>query len=292
MKKVNPFLALALFVAICAPEQSATAQSVKKQISREQSKALALKQQRAKPSDLAPFRDVPIPSGMARIILEAHDVWGDGSGYQLLMDADHTAYGNEIPPNTPLGQTLTEDCNIPADLYVPFEFKVPADADPSCTPEHQVVDGMSSVDIPAGAYDYVVVNPTPGLCIVIPGVFGQEDATYGNDFTFEAGKTYHFQALYYDGPSWQTSGDYVTLTITGEGTDLSEVTTVKPYTMAIVGNKIMATCNGHIALYDMNGRYVVGGIDKLEYTVPMGSYVIRLSINGRTYLEKIAVSDQ
>ena len=23
------------------------------------------------------------------VILEAHDVWGDGSGYQLLLDADH-----------------------------------------------------------------------------------------------------------------------------------------------------------------------------------------------------------
>ena len=31
--------------------------------------------------------------GMARIILEAHNVWGDGSGYQLLLDADHNLYG-------------------------------------------------------------------------------------------------------------------------------------------------------------------------------------------------------
>ncbi len=27
-----------------------------------------------------------IPAGMARVSLEAHDVWGDGSGYQLLLD--------------------------------------------------------------------------------------------------------------------------------------------------------------------------------------------------------------
>ena len=31
------------------------------------------------------------------VILEAHDVWGDGSGYQLLLDADHSAYGTVIP---------------------------------------------------------------------------------------------------------------------------------------------------------------------------------------------------
>ena len=31
------------------------------------------------------------------VILEAHDVWGDQSGYQLLLDADATAYGTIIP---------------------------------------------------------------------------------------------------------------------------------------------------------------------------------------------------
>ena len=35
--------------------------------------------------------------GTARIILEAHNVWGDGSGYQLLLDADHNLYGEKIP---------------------------------------------------------------------------------------------------------------------------------------------------------------------------------------------------
>ena len=35
--------------------------------------------------------------GMARIILEAHNVWGDGSGYQMLFDADHNLYGGVIP---------------------------------------------------------------------------------------------------------------------------------------------------------------------------------------------------
>ena len=35
----------------------------------------------------------------ATIILTAGDVWGDGSGYQMLLDADATAYGTVINPN-------------------------------------------------------------------------------------------------------------------------------------------------------------------------------------------------
>ena len=31
--------------------------------------------------------------GDVTIILEAHDVWKDGSGYQLLLDKDHNTYG-------------------------------------------------------------------------------------------------------------------------------------------------------------------------------------------------------
>ena len=35
--------------------------------------------------------------GDVTIILEAHDVWKDGSGYQLLLDKDHNTYGTVIP---------------------------------------------------------------------------------------------------------------------------------------------------------------------------------------------------
>ncbi|WP_080737629.1 DUF2436 domain-containing protein [Porphyromonas gulae] len=222
MKKQNSLFAFALLFSLWGLGQTAMAQKMRKEVSPARAKTLMLKQQKAEPSDLSKFRDEPIPGGMARIILEAHDVWGDGSGYQMLIDADHTAYGNEIPPPTPLGQCLTEDCNIPATLYDPFEFKVPAAADPSCTPEYQVVDGVASIDLPAGIYDYVVVNPSPGLCIVIPGIFGQADDTYGDDFRFEAGKIYHFLVAFQNGTSFSTTGDYVTLTVT-DGTPFHPV---------------------------------------------------------------------
>ena len=37
--------------------------------------------------------DENIPEDQALVILTAGDVWGDGSGYQMLLDDDATAYG-------------------------------------------------------------------------------------------------------------------------------------------------------------------------------------------------------
>ena len=35
--------------------------------------------------------------GNATVILTVGDVWGDGSGYQMLLDADANTYGSVIP---------------------------------------------------------------------------------------------------------------------------------------------------------------------------------------------------
>ena len=35
--------------------------------------------------------------GDVTVILEAHDVWKDGSGYQLLLDKDHNTFGIAFP---------------------------------------------------------------------------------------------------------------------------------------------------------------------------------------------------
>lgn len=124
--------------------------------------------------------------GTAKIILEAHNVWGDGSGYQLLLDADHNLYGDKIPVEGP----IWDDNNPPANLYSGFEYTIPANADPSTTPKHMVVDGEESIDIPAGIYDFCIVAPQAGTKIWIAG--DADGPTRGNDYKFEAGKTYRF----------------------------------------------------------------------------------------------------
>ena len=38
-----------------------------------------------------------VPEGYASVTLTAPDIWGDGSGYQMLLDEDAIAYGSIIP---------------------------------------------------------------------------------------------------------------------------------------------------------------------------------------------------
>ena len=129
------------------------------------------------------------------IILEAHDVWGDGSGYQLLLDADHTAYGTTIPATG----GLTTSGDAPASVYAEFEYKIPVNADGSLTTTNIVFDGADTITIPAGTYDFCVTNPTPGDRMWIAGE-GRAD-----DYVFVDGGTYHFTV------AMNGSGDQVTI---------------------------------------------------------------------------------
>ena len=120
------------------------------------------------------------------IILEAHDVWGDGTGYQLLLDADHNTYGTIIPETG----ALTASGDVPASVYAEFEYKVPANADGALSTQNMVQDGSVTITIPAGTYDFCITNPTPGGRMWIAG--GGIDPTRADDYVFVDGNTYHF----------------------------------------------------------------------------------------------------
>ena len=146
---------------------------------------------------------VDIPAGYCAVTLEAHYVWDseeypDHSGYQMLLDADATAYGVEFEPAGGNGTF--------SGSYDNFEFKIPENADQNLDTENIVADGSVTILLPAGTYDYVIVNPTPGDRLWIASqngnVGGRED-----DFTFYEGVDYRFTlALGDDGH------DFVTLT--------------------------------------------------------------------------------
>ena len=123
----------------------------------------------------------------ATISLTVGDVWGDGSGYQMLLDADATAFGNEIPVEGP----LTQSGNAPAGLYDAFEYKIPVNADGSTTTSNVVVNNTVTIQVPAGTYDWCLTNPTPGDRIWIASSQGNVGGR-ADDYTFEAGYTYNF----------------------------------------------------------------------------------------------------
>ena len=131
--------------------------------------------------------NTPAPGGMATISLTAGDVFSDGSGYQMLLDADATAYGNEIPVEGP----LTQGGNAPAGLYDAFEYKIPVNADGSTTTSNVVVNNTVTIQVPAGTYDWCLTNPTPGDRIWIASSQGNVGGR-ADDYEFVAGNTYNF----------------------------------------------------------------------------------------------------
>ena len=184
MKKL---LLLALVAAIAAPATLAGTQAVAKKVVKAGDVRTAVGIVNSKPAPKkAPANYAPA-EGMVAVTLTAGDVWGDGSGYQMLLDADATAYGTIIPETGP----LTTSGDASADVYAQFEYKIPVNADGACSTQNIVLNNSITIEIPAGTYDYCITNPTPNDRIWIASESGTVSSR-GNDFVFEAGLTYVF----------------------------------------------------------------------------------------------------
>ena len=144
------------------------------------------------------------PTGDVTIVLQADDVWGDGSGYQMLLDDTHSLYGTTIPETG----ALSLNCTGNDAIYAQFSHKIPTNADGNCSTSNMVNNSSVSITIPAGTYDWCIVNPTPGDRLWIASSGGTIGGRY-DDYTFEAGYTYTFH-VYFGG-----ANDATDLTITG-----------------------------------------------------------------------------
>ena len=138
---------------------------------------------------VAVLRD-EIPNGYASVTLSAADVWGDGTGYQMLLDADATAYGNIFPASGAFSSYDVSDA-----VYAEFEYKIPENADGSLTTSNILVDAAVTILIPAGTYDWCITNPTPGEAMWIASSNGSIPGRY-DDFVFENGAAYTFYVTY------------------------------------------------------------------------------------------------
>ena len=128
-----------------------------------------------------------VPEGYASVTLTAGDVWQDGSGYQMLLDADATAYGTIIPTQG----GLTSSGAASAATYAEFEYKIPENADGALTTQNIVIDASVTILIPAGTYDWCITNPTPGDRVWIASSNGSIGGR-ADDFEFVSGVGYEF----------------------------------------------------------------------------------------------------
>lgn len=142
---------------------------------------------KAAPMRLAGPRRAP-KEGYALVTLTAGDVWEDGSGYQMLLDADATAYGSIIPET---GALTSEYSDASAETYAEFEYKIPENADGNRSTSNIVFNSSVSIEIPAGTYDWCITNPSPDDRVWIASENGNVGGRQ-NDFVFEAGGTYVF----------------------------------------------------------------------------------------------------
>ena len=124
---------------------------------------------------------------LTTVILTAGDVWGDGTGYQMLLDADANTYGSVIPTTG----NLTTAGNASSAIYSQFEYKIPINADGAMNTQNIVYNNRVAIQIPAGVYDWCITNPTPNVCIYIASSQGNVGGRK-NDYVFEPNKTYEF----------------------------------------------------------------------------------------------------
>ena len=147
----------------------------------------------------------PGPGGNnVTVKLTAGDVWGDGSGYQMLLDDTHSLYGSTIPTSG----ALSTSCSGNEGIYSQFSHKIPTNADGNCSTSNIVINSTVEITIPAGTYDWCITNPTPGDRIWIAASNGNVGGRY-DDYVFEAGHTYEFTVSLYG------QNDGVDVTVTG-----------------------------------------------------------------------------
>jgi len=140
---------------------------------------------------LKKVKKAAVAADKARITVENAVEWKDGSGYVLLLDADHDTYGNTIPTSGAFNLSDEETGN---DSFDEFETLLPADAAFGDVDHVISFEEIASVDVNAGVYDFAFVNPSPNS--ETNGV-DHWIAVYGygraNDFKFEGGCEYLFE---------------------------------------------------------------------------------------------------
>lgn len=122
--------------------------------------------------------------------------WGDGTGYQVLLDNKHEF----ISQLNEYGQINQETVR---DLYTAATTTIPDNAQPELTGSIIEFGEVDSAVIDPGTYDMIVTNPSPGTTEEVH-VYVAGNGSF-DDIEFEEGMTYVFNVIS------GGSGDYVKL---------------------------------------------------------------------------------
>ena len=216
----------------------------------------------------------PQPGENAVVVLNVPtDIWGDGSGYQMLLDADATMY-------TQLAAAMYFD---EIGSFDGFEYTIPENADYGINPANIVVNNSVAIEIPAGTYDYAIINPDKVSTIWFAGNSGNAESK-GDDMVYEAGKMYTYTL------SSSGTGDMINLTITDRNGMVSVPTGENAATpaSAIRTADNLANRDGEWYYYDngvnVDGIGTGGGQFYWAVMFPAGSY------NGNT-VTKVSAYD-
>ncbi len=204
----------------------------------------------------------PQPGENALVVLNVPtDIWGDGSGYQMLLDADATMY-------TQLAAAMYFD---EIGSFDGFEYTIPENADYGINPANIVVNNSVAIEIPAGTYDYAIINPDKVSTIWFAGNSGNAESK-GDDMVYEAGKMYTYTL------SSSGTGDMINLTITDRNGMVSVPTgeNVATLASAIRTANNLANRDGDWYYYDngvnVDGIGTGGGQFYWAVMFPAGSY--------------------
>jgi hypothetical protein len=223
-------------------------------------------------------------AGECVVKLVAGDVWGDGTGYQMLLDNTAALYGDIIPE-----QGILLDGDDDGSVYAMFSHKIPTNADGNTSTENIVLDGEVSITIPAGTYDFCVANPDPnaGRIWIASGNYGRRD-----DFTFEAGKLYTFTVSLN-----QSSGnDQVNMTSSVGLSDVVNATTsIYPNPTSSVLTINAASVIDNVEIFNVLGQIVYTKnvmLNNAEINVSdlqTGNYLVKVTTKEGVATKKIVV---
>jgi hypothetical protein len=114
------------------------------------------------------------------------DPWGDGTGFQALLDAEHAIDLDAI--------FSVEE------FYDICDYTIPEGASADLTDLVIVLDDEVSITVPEGLYDIIFLNPDQYYGVIYPCYWYDniEEIAFGDDFPFKAGYEYVFTIEEYD----------------------------------------------------------------------------------------------